>query len=95
MTPVKSIAKRRSHSVERVLSLFLVRIALVMVFLAVLVVSIFPLVRLMQSTANLSRENKVLQTRIVELEQQIRQLKLEQTLLMSSREVISPGSNEQ
>lgn len=95
MTPVKSIAKRRSRSAERVLSLFLVRITLVMVFLAVLVVATLPLVRLMYSTASLSRENRVLQARILELEQQIRQLKLEQTLLMSSREVIVPGSNEQ
>ncbi|KAF2958366.1 hypothetical protein AS159_01280 [Thermotoga sp. Ku-13t] len=73
----------------------LVRIALVMVFLAVLVVATLPLVRLMYSTASLSRENRVLQARILELEQQIRQLKLEQALLMSSREVIVPGSNEQ
>ncbi|WP_165274682.1 hypothetical protein [Thermotoga sp. Ku-13t] len=95
MTPVKSIAKRRSRSAERILSLSLVRIALVMVFLAVLVVATLPLVRLMYSTASLSRENRVLQARILELEQQIRQLKLEQALLMSSREVIVPGSNEQ
>lgn len=95
MTPVRSIAKRRSHAVERTLSLVLVRVVLVVTFLAIVVLATFPLIRLTRTVASLSKENRALQMQIFELEQQLRQLKAEQILLMSSREVIVPASNEQ
>lgn len=95
MTPVRSIAKRRSRTVERTLSLYLVRLALIVAFLAVILVATFPMVKLTHVVATLSRENKVLQTRIFEREQQLSQLQAELILLMSSREVIGPGSDGQ
>jgi len=90
LTPVRSIAKRRSRAVERTLSLYLVRLALIVAFLAVILVATFPMVKLTHIVATLSRENKVLQTRIFEREQQLSQLQAELILLMSSREVIGP-----
>ncbi|MCX7813413.1 MAG: hypothetical protein N2250_07210 [Pseudothermotoga sp.] len=94
MTSVRSIAKRRSRVVERTSSLVLVRFALIVTFLVVIVLATFPLIRLTRAVASLSKENRALQIQIFELEQQLRQLKAEQTLLMSSREVIAPAPNE-
>lgn len=95
MTSVRSIVKRRSHAVERTLPLVLVRLVLVVTFLAIVVLATFPLIRLTRTVASLSKENRALQMQIFELEQQLRQLKAEQILLMSSREVIVPAPNEQ
>lgn len=95
LTPARSIAKRRSRAVERTLSLYLVRLVLIGAFLAVILAATLPMVRLTHTVANLSRENRVLQMRILEREQQLSQLQAELMLLMSSREVISPGSDGQ
>jgi len=87
-------AKRSSQVVTRTLVKDLSKLSLLIFFIGAIVLMTFPIVQFARLSANLSQENRVLETKIVELQQQIKQLENERSLIFVNYEVVRTGEHE-
>ncbi len=87
MALVNSQAKRSSRTISRTFVSNLPRIALLTMFITAVAVLGLPLVRLATNSAKLAQENKVLESRISEMNLQLEQLKELQALLLAKYEI--------
>ncbi len=90
----KTQAKRSSRVVTRTIVLDLSKVFLLVLFVAIIVAIAFPIVRLAKLSAQLSQQNRVLEMKIVELQQQIEQLENQRSLTFANHELVRTGEHE-
>lgn len=90
----KAQVKRSSKVLTRTVVFDLSKVLLLVLFITVTVVIAFPIVRLAKLSAQLSQQNRVLEMKITELQQQIDQLKNERSLILVHHELVRTGEHE-
>lgn len=87
-------AKRSSRVIARTTVFDLSRVLLLVLFITVTVVVAFPMVRLAKLSAQLSQQNRVLEMKIMELQQQVEQLENQRSLMLVRHELVRTGEHE-
>lgn len=94
MALVRTQAKRSSRVVTRTAVFDLSKVLLLVLFIVVTVAVAFPVIRLARLSAQLSQQNRVLEMKILELQQQIEQLENQRSLILSRHELVRTGEHE-
>ncbi len=87
-------AKRSSRVITRTAVFDLSKVLLLVLFIAVTTAIVFPVVQLARLSAQLSQQNRVLEMKIIELQQQIEQLENQQSLTLARHELVRTGEHE-
>lgn len=91
---VRTQAKRSSRVVTRTIVFDLGKVLLLVLFIVVIVAVALPVVRLAKLSAQLSQQNRVLEMKILELQQQIEQLENQRSLMLARHELVRTGEHE-
>ncbi|AEH50220.1 hypothetical protein [Pseudothermotoga thermarum] len=94
MALVKSQVKRSVKAGTRTLVLSLPKFMLLLLFVTVVLAMGIPTVKLVIESAKLAQENRVLESRINEMQLQLKQLEELQALLLSKHEIVRVKDGE-